>query len=425
METILAGVVKVLNAGSSDGVTGRLTPAARARRRITTRFHRSRSRYVAAVRAPVLLVHGWGSSFERTWVATGVSALLEDAGRTVIGVDLLGHGAAPKPHDPEAYRDLTGRLVEALPAAGPADAVGFSLGAITLLELACRQPELFGRLVLAGIGANVFERDAEGTRRIVAGIRRPGPRDRRAGARLPPLRRAARQRSRQRSSPCSSRPPSRSPRSGWRPSPARCWSRSATGTSPVRRIASSAALPDARLAILRNTRPLRHARVLRVHRRHARVPRRRPVLTGRRRRLTPRCTRRSTCSAPAGWWPSRPRPSTGSGPTPPTRTPWPAGLRGQGTARRPTRSSSTSASAAALASLGRHDPARRRDARRGLLARSADDAAATAHPDVDPTRHRRPRHRRAPSAGPPAGPRAAARPSTVASPRPRPTGSAG
>jgi pimeloyl-ACP methyl ester carboxylesterase len=127
------------------------------------------------VRAPVLLVHGWGSSFERTWVATGVSALLEDAGRTVIGVDLLGHGAAPKPHDPEAYRDLTGRLVEALPPAGPADAVGFSLGAITLLELACRQPELFDRLVLAGIGANVFERDAEGTRRIVAGIRGLAP----------------------------------------------------------------------------------------------------------------------------------------------------------------------------------------------------------------------------------------------------------
>ena len=42
--------------------------------------------------SPVLLVHGWGSSFERTWVATGVSALLEDAGREVIGVDLLGHG---------------------------------------------------------------------------------------------------------------------------------------------------------------------------------------------------------------------------------------------------------------------------------------------------------------------------------------------
>jgi len=34
---------------------------------------------------PVVLVHGWGSSFELTWVATGITALLEDAGRPVVG----------------------------------------------------------------------------------------------------------------------------------------------------------------------------------------------------------------------------------------------------------------------------------------------------------------------------------------------------
>src|SRR5215218_8867716 len=41
---------------------------------------------------PVVLVHGWGGSFEATWRAPGWEALLEDAGRRVIGVDLLGHG---------------------------------------------------------------------------------------------------------------------------------------------------------------------------------------------------------------------------------------------------------------------------------------------------------------------------------------------
>ena len=51
----------------------------------------------------------------------------------MIGVDLLGHGTAPKPHDPEAYADLTARIVEVLPD-GPVDAVGFSLGAMTLLR---------------------------------------------------------------------------------------------------------------------------------------------------------------------------------------------------------------------------------------------------------------------------------------------------
>jgi pimeloyl-ACP methyl ester carboxylesterase len=46
---------------------------------------------------PVVLVHGWGGSFRRTWQEPGMTALLEDAGRQVIGVDLLGHGDAPSP----------------------------------------------------------------------------------------------------------------------------------------------------------------------------------------------------------------------------------------------------------------------------------------------------------------------------------------
>ncbi|HEU4841145.1 MAG TPA: alpha/beta fold hydrolase [Ilumatobacteraceae bacterium] len=50
---------------------------------------------------PVLLVHGWGGSFDATWRRSGFTELLADAGREVIGVDLLGHGDAPKPHDPE------------------------------------------------------------------------------------------------------------------------------------------------------------------------------------------------------------------------------------------------------------------------------------------------------------------------------------
>ncbi|NBR00999.1 MAG: alpha/beta fold hydrolase, partial [Actinobacteria bacterium] len=49
---------------------------------------------------PVVLVHGWAGSFRETWQSTGMDALLEDGGRSVIGVDLLGHGNAEKPHDP-------------------------------------------------------------------------------------------------------------------------------------------------------------------------------------------------------------------------------------------------------------------------------------------------------------------------------------
>jgi pimeloyl-ACP methyl ester carboxylesterase len=126
---------------------------------------------VPAVPPPVVLVHGWGGSFATTWQATGFADLLAESGRTVVGVDLLGHGEAPKPHDPAAYADLGGRIRDALPADGsPVDALGFSLGAITLLELACEAPQRFRRLVLAGIGANVFRDDEEGRRRILSGL---------------------------------------------------------------------------------------------------------------------------------------------------------------------------------------------------------------------------------------------------------------
>ena len=125
---------------------------------------------------PIVLVHGWGGSFATTWERSGFTALIADAGRPVIGVDLLGHGGAPKPHDPAAYGNLTERVVDALPD-GPVDAVGFSLGALTLLRVAVAHPSRFRRLVLAGVGHNVFERDDEVTARIVEAIESGGDTD--------------------------------------------------------------------------------------------------------------------------------------------------------------------------------------------------------------------------------------------------------
>ncbi len=124
---------------------------------------------------PVMCVHGWGGSFASTWERSGFTALLADAGRPVIGVDLLGHGDAPKPHEPAAYADLTERVVAALPADGtPIDAVGFSMGALTLLRTAVEHPGAFRRLVLAGIGRNVFERDDTRTAAIIKAVEGDG-----------------------------------------------------------------------------------------------------------------------------------------------------------------------------------------------------------------------------------------------------------
>ncbi len=106
---------------------------------------------------PVLLVHGFASSFLRNWVEPGWVDLLRDAGREVLAVDLPGHGDAPKPHDPDAYAGLDGAVREALPEGTVVDAVGFSLGAQLLLRVASATPERFGRIVVGGVGNNVFE----------------------------------------------------------------------------------------------------------------------------------------------------------------------------------------------------------------------------------------------------------------------------
>ena len=110
---------------------------------------------------PVLLVHGFATSCERTWREPGWIALLTDAGREVIGVDLLGHGTAPKPHDPAAYVDMEQHVADALPST-PVDAIGFSLGARVVLTLAAADPSRFRRVVVAGVGANLFRDDGHG-----------------------------------------------------------------------------------------------------------------------------------------------------------------------------------------------------------------------------------------------------------------------
>ena len=116
-----------------------------------------RRRYSGTVSdIPVLLVHGFASSFERNWREPGWVDVLEEEGRTVIGVDLLGHGDARKPTDPEDYRDLHASVVQAIADYDLVDAVGFSLGAQLLLRVAARDPARFRRIALGGVGDNVL-----------------------------------------------------------------------------------------------------------------------------------------------------------------------------------------------------------------------------------------------------------------------------
>jgi len=113
------------------------------------------------VAAPVVLLHGFATSSARTWGENGWLDLLADAGREPVPVDLLGHGTADRPHDPEAY-DRLEKLVAAQLPDGPVDAIGFSLGARVLLTLAAEEPGRFRRIVALGVGRNLFQPENSG-----------------------------------------------------------------------------------------------------------------------------------------------------------------------------------------------------------------------------------------------------------------------
>jgi len=108
---------------------------------------------------PVLLVHGFASSYERNWREPGWVDILADEGREVIGFDLPGHGSADKPHDPEAYIGMEAAVAAALPGDGQVDAIGFSLGGQLLLRVAADQPGRFRKIVVGGVGDNIFRHD--------------------------------------------------------------------------------------------------------------------------------------------------------------------------------------------------------------------------------------------------------------------------
>lgn len=109
----------------------------------------------------VALIHGWGGSHAATFTADGWDDALRAAGFEPVGIDLPGHGPRGGSHDPADYADLASALAAMLPA-GLLGCIGFSLGTKLLLELDIRQPGENGRLVLGGIGDNIFVPEAAG-----------------------------------------------------------------------------------------------------------------------------------------------------------------------------------------------------------------------------------------------------------------------
>jgi pimeloyl-ACP methyl ester carboxylesterase len=104
----------------------------------------------------VVLVHGFASSFAHGWEHNGWTDLLADAGRKVVRVDLPGHGASSPTTDPAAFADVQETLAEVIAPHAPVDAIGFSTGARLLLGLAAEEPGRLRKLVVIGVGDNLF-----------------------------------------------------------------------------------------------------------------------------------------------------------------------------------------------------------------------------------------------------------------------------
>jgi pimeloyl-ACP methyl ester carboxylesterase len=109
-----------------------------------------------ATTPPVLLVHGFASNAAITWDGTGWVGTLQAADRTVITVDLRGHGESDKPVDADSYAPerLGGDLFAVLDSAGAdrVDVIGYSMGNRVVSALAALAPERVRRVVIAGAG---------------------------------------------------------------------------------------------------------------------------------------------------------------------------------------------------------------------------------------------------------------------------------
>jgi pimeloyl-ACP methyl ester carboxylesterase len=106
----------------------------------------------ASPERPVILISGIASNFDALWRRNGWVDKLEAAGRSVIGVDLPGHGASKA----TAGRDAADLILDEAAKYGSVDSIGFSAGAWALLLAASEQPALFSRIAVLAAADNVM-----------------------------------------------------------------------------------------------------------------------------------------------------------------------------------------------------------------------------------------------------------------------------
>jgi len=124
---------------------------------------------------PILFVHGLATSGARTWGDNGWLDLVQDANRQSIVADLPGHGTNYNTISEMTYEKCHESVLNSIPTS-PVDGIAFSLGARILLTVASRKPDTFRKLVLSGIGDNLFSSDKNRYKNIQDGIKgNPNP----------------------------------------------------------------------------------------------------------------------------------------------------------------------------------------------------------------------------------------------------------
>ncbi|HEY4199942.1 MAG TPA: alpha/beta hydrolase [Devosiaceae bacterium] len=109
---------------------------------------------------PILLIHGFGSSGQINWVATGWVETLNQAGYQAITIDNRGHGLSEKLYEADAYYPElmaadAARLLDRLGIAR-LPVIGYSMGARITAFLALQAPERVEVAVFGGMGMNLI-----------------------------------------------------------------------------------------------------------------------------------------------------------------------------------------------------------------------------------------------------------------------------
>jgi pimeloyl-ACP methyl ester carboxylesterase len=111
--------------------------------------------------APVMLVHGFGSSRVQNWKSTGWYGSLAEAGLLVVAMDCRGHGMSGKPHEDRCYGGdrMVEDVVAVMDAAGLGRAfvLGYSMGGFIGLRLAAAHSDRVVKLAVAGVGSHYLD----------------------------------------------------------------------------------------------------------------------------------------------------------------------------------------------------------------------------------------------------------------------------